>query len=189
MKGQAVEALLAFGPAAKPSVPALVQLLRRARDRKALLAGRTAEALGRIDPRGRGGREAVAFLDEALGSKDLWPRLFAERVLGSFGPAATPAIPRLVALTRLPIVRVSAELSSVATALGQIGPGTAEEGQALAALLELLQVQPELRHVETVIDAVARFGPDAAAALPRVREMTRSGEPSVGEAAQGYGGP
>ena len=186
VKWQAVESLVAFGPAARPSVPALVQLLRETRARKGLLgAGRTAEALGRIDPGGPGGREAVAFLGEVLGSKDLLAAPLRRACPG--GHSARPRrrpIPGLVALSRRPTVRASAELGSVATALGQIGPGTAEEGQALAALLELLQVQPELRHVETVIDAVARFGPDAVAALPRVREMTRSGEPGVSEAAR-----
>ena len=65
-----------------------------------------------------------------------------------------------------------------------IAPGTAGADQALGALLELLQADPEPPGIEAVIDATSRFGAGAAAALPRLRELARSGEPPVAEAAR-----
>ena len=143
-----------------------------------------AEAVGRIDPAAPGAVEAIDFLDRVLRSEDALPRLFAERVLAPFGPAAAPAVPELVALARRPSVRSSPELLAVASALGLIAPGTAGADQALGALLELLQADPEPPGIEAVIDATSRFGAGAAAALPRLRELARSGEPPVAEAAR-----
>ncbi len=179
---QTVLALLAFGPAARAAAPTLIRAIRHAGDKKDLWrAGRLVEVLGRIEPTAVGAGEVVAFLDKVLDSRDLGPRLFAQRVLGSLGPVAAPAIPRLIALSRRPIVRASEELGSVATALAKIAPGTADEGEALAALEELLRVEPKLHHIETIIDAVGRFRPDGAAALHQRRQMMGSGDPQVSE--------
>src|SRR5262249_35430527 len=157
----------------------------RARENKDLLrAGRMAEAIGRIDPAAPGAGEAIAFLADVLRSDDVLPRLFAERVLVPFGPAAAPAIPGLIALARQQAVRASPDLPSIAPALGRIAPGTPGADQALAALLDLLQAEPESPGIEAVIDATAQFGPGAAAALPRLRELTKSGHPPVAEAAR-----
>ncbi len=147
-------------------------------------AGRLADALGKIDPAAPEAGEAIAFLVEALHSEDFGPRVFAERALGPFGAVAAPAIPRLVALSREPILRTHEEIASVAEALGQVAPGTPEEGQALAALLEVIEVEPTLRRVESAIDALARFGPRAAAASPRLRELEKSGDARIREAAR-----
>jgi HEAT repeat protein len=185
VKLQAIEALAAFDRAARSAAPALARALRQARDRKDHWgAGRVAAVLGRIDPTAPEAGEAVAFLVEALHSEEFAPRVFAERALGPFGPAAAPAVPRLVALARQPTLRTHEELGFVAAALGQIAPGTPEEGRALAALVELLQSEPELQRVDTVIDALARFGPRAAVALPRLREIERSGDPRIRDAAR-----
>jgi HEAT repeat protein len=182
---QAVESLVAIGPAAKASVPALLEAMHRARGRNDLLhAGRMAEALGRLDPAAPGAGEAIAFLEDVLRSDEILPRLFAERVLVHFGPAAAPAIPDLVALAGRPAVRASLELPSIATALGRIAPGTPAADQAVAVLLERLRAGPESTGIEAVIDALARFGPGAAAALPRLRELTKSDNPPIAEAAR-----
>jgi HEAT repeat protein len=178
----AVAALGAFGPAAKAAAPAMGRALRMAREKRDLpRAGGLAEALGKIDP---AAPEAVAFLLEALGSGEIGPRAFAERVLPTFGPAAAPAIPRLVELSRRPIAGANEELAAIASALGRIAPGTPGEGPAIAALVDSFRVERELPHLETVIDALARFGPRAAAALPRLRELAESGDPRVSEAAR-----
>ena len=63
-----------------------------------------------------------------------------------------------------------------------IAPGTPEEGQALSLLIDLLDEKSN-QHVAPVIDAVARFGPKASAALPRLRELTKSRETQTSEAA------
>ncbi len=182
---QAIEALVAFGPAAAGSAPALIRGLHQARKKKDLWrAGRMADALARVAPASPEAAEAVAFLVEVLGSGDLPTRLFAERVLGTFGPTALPAIPRLVALSREPDARGNEEHAAIATALGQIAPGTPGADQALAALLALLEAEPQSPRIETVIGAVARFGPGAAAALPRLRTLTESGDPRVSAAAR-----
>ncbi len=182
---QALEALVAFGPAAAGSAPALIRGLHQARKKKDLWrAGRMADALARVAPTSPEAAEAVAFLVEVLDSGDLPSRLFAERVLGTFGPTAVPAIPKLVALSREPEARGNEEHAAIATALGQIAPGTPGADRALAALLSLLDVEPDAQRIETVIGAVVRFGPAAAAALPRLRALTKSGDPRVSAAAR-----
>src|SRR6185312_5580961 len=53
VKQQAIEALVAFGPAARSSSDALIRALRRAREKKDLYrCGRIAEILSQIDPAG-----------------------------------------------------------------------------------------------------------------------------------------
>ncbi len=143
-----------------------------------------AEVLGRVASGGPEAVEAVAFLGEVLDSPDLQTRLFAERVLGSYGPAAAAEIPRLVVLSREPAVRGHDELASIAATLGRIAPRTPGQDQALGALLEMLDLEPRSPGIETVIEAVARFGPAAAAALPRLRKLAASGDPAVDEASR-----
>jgi HEAT repeat protein len=185
VRQHAIEALVAFGPAAKVSSDALIRALRRAREKKDdYRCGRIAEVLGQIDPTGPGASEVVAFLIDVLRAEKPEPRLFAERVLGSFGPAAAPAIPRLVALIRRPTRRPHEEFACVASALGRIAPGSPGEARALAALLDRLRAEPTSPRVEAVIEAVARFGPSAATALPLLRVMANSDDPLVSEAAQ-----
>jgi HEAT repeat protein len=182
---ETIQALLAFDTAARPAAPSLVGAIRKAGENKDLWrAGRLIEALRRIEPTALGTTEVVALLDGILDARDIGPRLFAQRILTSLGPAAARAVPRLIALSRRPVVRANEEVGSVATALGRIAPGTPEEDRAIAALEELLEVEPELHHVEVVIDALARFGPRAAAASPQLREMTKSDDPRVSEAAR-----
>lgn len=182
---QVGESLAAFGPAARSAVPALLEALRKARDGKDRpRAARMAESIGRIEPTAPAAGEAVAFLEQILWSDDVLARLFAERVLVVFGPAAAPAVPALVMLARRGSIRASPELSSVATALGRIAPGTPGAGPALDALLTLVRAHPEVPGIETVIDALARFGGGASAALPRLRELAKSGAPPVAAAAR-----
>jgi HEAT repeat protein len=126
----------------------------------------------------------IAFLREVLRSDDHPARLFAERVLALFGPAAAPALPELVELARRPAIQTSLELGPVATALGRIAPETPGAEPALAALMEGLRSDPKSPTIETVIEALARFGPGAAAALPRLRELADSDDPPVAEAAR-----
>ena len=180
-----IEALVAFGPAAMSSSDALIRALRRAREKKDLYrCGRIAEVLSQVDPAGLGAREAVDFLVDVLGSEKLDQRLFAQRVLGSFGPAAAPAIPGLVALARRPAPRRAEESASIASALGRIAPGSPGEEHALVALLDSLEAERASPPADTVIDAVARFGPRAATALPRIRAMASAEDPRVSEAAR-----
>lgn len=181
---RAVEALINFGAGARPAAPALERALTRAQARKdPLQAGQIAEALGRIDPRAPESATALAILAEALNSEDHTSRAFAERVLALFGPAASATVPRLVELSRRRSLRSSAEIGSIATALGAIAPGTAEDDRALAALLELICLEPECRGALAALEALARFGPSAAQALPRLRTMAESGAPEVRQAA------
>jgi HEAT repeat protein len=181
----AIDALAAFGPAARSTAPALMQGLRLARKKKDLWrAGRIVEALTRIDPHGSEADEAVAFLVEVLGIGDLQTRLFTERILAAFGPAAAPAIPRLVALSRQPGAREQEEAAVIALALGQIAPGTPGEDLALSALLDLVWLGPGLQRMDLVVESLPRFGPGAAAALTRVRELSSSGDPRVSGAAR-----
>ncbi len=177
---EAVSALTALGSEARPALPALAAALRRSRSEKQPLhAGAIAEAMGRLGPAEPQSAPALAFLREVLGGEDHTGRTQAERILAIFGPSAVAAVPRLVELSRRPILRKSEEIGPLAMALGRIAPGTVEEGPALAALVDLILRDSTAQGSETVIAALARFGPVASAATPRLRELADAREPRI----------
>lgn len=176
----AVGALAVFGPEARGALPALADALQRARaDRQALRAGAIADAMSRIGPSAPESAGAIAFLIKILKGEDVIPRPQAERLLGQFGSSAVAAVPRMVELSRRPFLRRTEEIGTLATALGQIAPGTAEEGPALAALVDLLRRDPTDQGVEAVIAALSRFGPVAAAATHRLHELADVPDPRI----------
>ncbi|MHB1557782.1 MAG: hypothetical protein ACYC61_09900, partial [Isosphaeraceae bacterium] len=176
----AVAAIAAFGPEARAALPALADALRHARaDRQAFRTGAIADAMGRIGPSAPESAGAIAFLVEIVKGDDVTPRGQAERLLGLFGPSAVAAVPRMVELSRRPFVRKTEEIGPLATALGQIAPGTAEEAPALAALVDLLNRDGSAHGAEAVIAALSRFGQVAAAASHRLRELADADNPRI----------
>jgi hypothetical protein len=51
-------------------------------------------------------------------------------------------------------------------------------------LQQLLDVEPNLQNITPVIGVVGRFGPMASEALPRLRELSESGDPAIRTQAQ-----
>jgi HEAT repeat protein len=208
----AAQALGAFGPSAAPAVPALAQTLRDTLDRKAVEpAVWMTAALAQIDPTAPAAIEAIPCLIEALGSERPYLRGDAALALGHFGSAAVDAVPALTAMLKENDKSISTlafaagaltamskaspsgrgsfwiHSSSAASALGQIAPGTPQADQAVAALtesLELVAKVPGMPGNVAIIDALSRFGPKAASALPRLRELERAPDPGLSAAAR-----
>ncbi len=178
------QALTAFGASARRAVPPLASAFQRARSENHLLrAGLLADAIGRIDPKAAEAALAVGFLEAVLRTDDVPARLFAQRALANFGPSAAPTIPALIDLTRRPDVRSGPELASVAGALSRIAPGGPDAPLALAAIVEALASDPPPPFTAPAVESLARFGAEAAPALPRLRELEKSKIPEIGSAA------
>jgi HEAT repeat protein len=179
-----------FGPAAAPAVPELSRVLQDAVDRKqSATAARIAGALGRIDPKSPAAIKAIPILVEALQSprnRDPRDPKDAADALGHFGPVAVEAVPGLIAMFTDEHTALR-ERAPAARALGRIAPGTPQAEPAGSALIESLpaiQKHPgEYGNLE-VFEALARFGPKAAEAIPQLRELAKSRNPEVGEAAR-----
>ncbi len=71
-----------------------------------------------------------------------------------------------------------------AKAIGRIAPATSQEDQAVAALTKSLQVEPDSPGTTEVIEAIARFGPKAVSAIPRLKELAHTPNTKVSGAAQ-----
>jgi HEAT repeat protein len=117
----AIEALAAFGPAAEPAVPALIEAVRReitgAYGASHMDGAWAAGALGRIAPGTRSADEALAALIEALNSRSAAADRLRDAVIGAlpaFGARAAVAIPRLRALRDDPEVSLAASRAVLA---------------------------------------------------------------------------
>jgi HEAT repeat protein len=179
-----IEALGEFGLAAAPAVSILLRTLKQAvAERKTWLSIWTSAALGRIAPDAPSSSEAIAVLIGFLGSStdDGLMCNKAAEALGAFGPAAAPAIPRLIELLRH---GPAPGRATAAEALGRIAPETSRQDEALAALLKSLQTEPDLQGTPEVIEAIARFGPRAVPAIPRLEKLAASSNRKVSNAAQ-----
>jgi HEAT repeat protein len=181
-----------FGTSAAPAVPALARTLREAVHRKRPRpAAWMAAALSRIDPHSPVAAEAVPALVEALRSPH--GGLFhsdAADALSRFGTAAADAVPELIAMLKRSGRGGSgppAERALAARALGWIAPGTPRADLAVSGLTEALQeVQkwPREEGNAEVIEALARFGPRAAGATPRLRDLAGIANPELSAAAR-----
>ena len=180
----ALQALGAFGRAAAPAVPALVDALR---DPDLRIRWFAIETLALIGPEAKA---AVPKLIEALRSKDVAEagmlrglgtfmfrqmddgpiRLIAAEALGRIGPEAKAAVPDLIAALDGPDSRVRCE---AVRALGAIGPDSAPAIPNLVR--QLVRGQPELA-AEWSKDALVGIG---VAAVPPLLEVLRNDDPDV----------
>jgi HEAT repeat protein len=109
-------------------------------------------------------------------------RGWAAIALGDFGPTAVPAIPVLIAVLKDATPDDTFErASSAAVALGKIAPKSPSEEQAIAALVPVLQSKASLARAQA-IEALAQFGPRAAAAIPGIRALEDDRDLDVREA-------
>jgi HEAT repeat protein len=179
-RGAAGSALLAF-----KSPRALPALLEAIKSKEWDTRADAMLALGGVKDDVASEPAALAALVVGLADENPWVRHTAIRTLGEFGPAAKPAVPRLVemfgdrASTEIDLRPPKRPLSdeqkallnmmrsamkggqvrdAVAATLGRIGP---DARAAVAALIE--EAKRKDRHA---VDALGRIGPDAAAAVP-----------------------
>jgi HEAT repeat protein len=149
-----------IGDDAKDAVPLLVKALEA---KNKILSYRILDSLPRIGPEGT--KAALAILMAELSAKD--DRTFEDACqrLGKLGPAAAPAVPRLIE-----IVKTSQRHRAMQT-LGEIGPAATDAVPVLLDILKQRNGGPD-----TVIEALGRIGPDAKAAIPEL--MIRFDEPN-----------
>jgi hypothetical protein len=135
-RNPAIEALGAFGPAAEPAIPALLQVLREALARKhefyASEGLAVVRALAKIAPGTRSADMALAALIEILEQRPeaseatsalQWPRLAAIEAVPMFGPMAVAAIPQLRALRNGSDALLKRAASSALEAIEGTRPG------------------------------------------------------------------
>jgi HEAT repeat protein len=122
LRGQALEALGDFGPAAEPAIPLIIKTLREVaaiKEPHAFFDGSAAaRALGRIAPGTRAVDEVVAVLTQALHAESVWTRLEAVDALSRLGPKAASAIPELRTVQRDPELQLRSAAARALTALG-----------------------------------------------------------------------
>lgn len=110
-------------------------------------------------------------------------RGWAAYALGEFGPAAEETAPVLIQLIKETTPDQENENeASAAVALGKIAPDTPSADQAVAALLPVLRSKVRISQ-ESAIKALSRFGPRAAAAIPRLRALKDDRDTRVRKAA------
>ena len=181
-----IETLPRFGPPAGAAVPALIRVLRSPAGREDgpdapyldQLRRSAAEVLGRLSPAGLQAAEAIAALTLDLDREA--PIEIAE-ALGHYGADARSAAPALLNALRRARERKSAAAAAViADAIVRVAPGGPEEEKQLPLLIDYLdKVDKNSPSIDRVIAAVGRYGPRAAAALPRLRELATARAPQV----------
>jgi HEAT repeat protein len=186
-RAMAIGTLAAFRHGLDP----LVQpLLRHLTNDEPQVREACSQALGRIRPSALT-KAVSASLIEDLQSHDAEVRLRIVSLLAQISPDVRTAVPALIAvLKKEPIDsdQASSEGSPAVTtftgpaqraadALGGIAPGTPEAGPAIAALTAIVQSGSRQRQASAV-DALARFGREAAVAVPALVAM--QGETETG---------
>jgi HEAT repeat protein len=185
--------LSVFGADARAAIPELLRTLNEPLDPQVASvsgpfatvdpASAAASALGRIAPGSAEAKEVIAALIEVARSGPLKRRGWAAYALGEFGPAAEEAVPVLIKAINdaAPDDKFEHE-ASAALALGKIAPDTPSADQAVAALLPVLQSEVWFSRMNA-IEALRRFGPKAAAAIPRLRALKNDRNVEIRDAA------
>jgi HEAT repeat protein len=155
--------------------------------------------LGAIAPATPEAPQVIAALTEVARSGPLMRRTRTVYALGLFGPAAVEALPVLITIVNDPnSIKQIRELmqtarstgrdppesqyvhgeAEAARALGKIAPGTPFADQAIEALRTVLNSEAVFSRAAAV-EALGQFGPKAASALPRIRELRNDRDKSV----------
>lgn len=102
--------------------------------------------------------------------------------LGEFGPDALEAVPVLIGLLKdaPPDDKFWCQ-SSAASAIGKIAADTPAAEQAIAALVGVLESKSSLPRAKA-IEALGRFGPTAAVAIPKIRALKTDRDPEIRDA-------
>jgi HEAT repeat protein len=192
VQGVACSLLWKLGPEARAAIPALLAIARETPSRA---AGPDPPfgypyipaivALGRIAPDTESARQVVPVLTGLVGAEPPDRASKAVEALGGFGPAAESAVPELIRALpgRMPMHAMLPRTLIVAEALGRIAPGTRSAGEAMTALVGLLQSgDSETRRAAG--DALGAFGPAAESAIPAlIRILKDSADTDIAGAA------
>jgi HEAT repeat protein len=193
VRSQVVWLLSVFRADARAAIPELLRILNEpldpqvAPDRNPFSpvdpASDAASVLGSIAPSSAEEKEVIAALIEVARSGPRSRCGSAAYALGEFGPAAEEAVPVLTKVLNdaTPDDKFEHEASAV-FALGRIAPDTSSADQAVAALLPVLHSKNWLAQTNA-IEALPRFGPKAAAAIPRLRALKDDRDTNVRDAA------
>jgi HEAT repeat protein len=192
----------ASDPRAAVAIPALLALLREPIDidpvrRPAFYwndmnqdpAQQAASVVGKPAPGTRSAGEVIAALTEIVRAGHRHQRETAASALGDIGPAAEPAVPALIRVLRDDLADEAGSNyyhgASAARALARIAPGTRSADEALAALIEVLDVGSVRRSdlLDAAFETLPAFGAGAARALPRLHEMRKDAPPRLKAAA------
>jgi HEAT repeat protein len=136
-------------------------------------------ALHHIAQMARTDRELVPVLAARLKDQDVNVRLRALSALGAVGPTAESAAEAVAALLRDPNPPIRLE---AAVAVAHIGSTTGRE-EALKLLLDSLHSRGPQPVSPRALDAVGRFGADAAPAIPALVKLINGRVPSIRAAA------
>jgi HEAT repeat protein len=199
-RAMAIGTLAAFRHGLDP----LVQpLLRHLASDEPQVREACSQALGRIRPSALTNAVSAPLI-EGLRSHDADVRLRIVSLLAQISPDVHTAVPALIAVLKkepLDSDQSSSEGSPAVTtftgpaqraadALGRIAPGTPESGKAIAALIEVVRSGPPQRRV-SAIDALGRFGKEAAVAMPALVAVlgeAESGDEPTGDKASAAAG-
>jgi HEAT repeat protein len=191
-----------IGAGAGASVPALLRVLSEPPDPEMVgttrldpgrwdPAGQAAVALGEIAPGTPQAGEVVAALISAIRGPTLdrsrataagglhgaaldWRRAMALGALARFGPdQSAPAVPVLLDLLKETAGKDGPPAPSVCAAIGQAAPGTPLADRAVEALSAALDSSWEYTRAEAA-SALAKFGPRASRALPRLLALEKA---------------
>lgn len=158
----AFEAVVSFGPEAKPAVPVLIEMLadkyRGDRDFAAWL-------LGRIGPPAK---DAVPALITLLKDDSTEVQETAVNALGAIGPEARTALPALLQLLKDEQAWYKARQAAARMA-AEISP---EAPEVLTGLTAALRAENSLVR-KAAVDALGQLGPKAKDAVPDLRRAYR----------------
>jgi bilin biosynthesis protein len=151
---------------AKPEIPVLIKLLE---NKDQGVAGAAADDLCNIGP------DAVAPLTAALTNSNAQVRRYAASLLGDFPPAATSAVPALALCLSDQDFQVR---GAAAFTLGQIG--TNSPTLVVPALVDALkkETNSESFCARSLIRALGRFGTNAETAVPVLKNILESQQPT-----------
>jgi HEAT repeat protein len=143
-----------------------------------------AKSLSVICPQTETAAVAVASLTDLLKSEHAWRRTAAADALGTFGAAAEPALPTLVAALRdaASQATVPEDGGRCARAIGQIGPRCESDSGDVAALVEALQSKDSDVKTQAAA-ALGRYGQKANDAIPKLRPLVKDKDSRVRAAA------
>jgi len=168
MRYCAAEALGFYGPLAKVAVPELIRLVKE--DPEESVRHNAMIALGEI---ASAPELCVPVLIEAAKNPNLYYCEAPVEALAHFGPAAAPAVPRLIELIRdgFPSLQIDAMET-----IGAIGPPARV---AVPILIEVAGAHRWDSCPACAIEALGKIGPDAASAVPVITEQLGSHEESI----------
>jgi HEAT repeat protein len=143
-------------------------------------------------------------LIDGLQSHDPDVRVRIIALLAQISPDVREAAPALIAVLKKepvdsdesttegspPVTTFSGPAHEAAAALGRIAPGTSQAGPAIAALTDVIQAGPPQRRA-SAIDALGRFGKEAAVAVPALVAVlgeAESGDEPTGDKASAAAG-